>query len=88
MIKWKATKEEHSTMGKICDRLRPIYGRFNRVDLLMDLEATHSNGCPLDFERLLAFDKFSFLHDIIGIINNLNRTTGKLGNCFLPRCSR
>jgi len=34
---------------------------------------------------MLEADEFNFWHDILGIRCNLNRTTGKLGNCFLPR---
>lgn len=58
------------------------------LDLTMDLCATHANGTPLDFEKLLAADRFNFLHDICGIRRHLNRITGELENCFLPRCAR
>ena len=50
---------------------------FDRQSLAMDLSATHAK-MPLDFARLLAFDDFSFAHDIYGIRRHLNRTTGEL----------
>lgn len=54
----------------------------------MDLEATHSNGRPLDFEKLLGFGLVSFSHDIGGIRRHIDRTTGELGGCFTPRCAK
>jgi hypothetical protein len=54
----------------------------------MDLSATHANGCPLDFERLLAFPEFDYMHDIVGIHNHIHRGTGKLLHCFVPRCAK
>jgi hypothetical protein len=54
----------------------------------MDLEATHANGCPLDFAKLLACDDFDFLHDIGGIAMHLDRSTGVLKDCFLPRLAK
>lgn len=56
-----------------------------KFDLLMDIEAAHSNGCPLQLEKLLESDKTDFMHDINGIRFNINRHTGKLENCFVPR---
>jgi hypothetical protein len=58
-----------------------------QVDLEMDIQVAHSNGNPLDFKKLLSFDDVNFLHDIDGIRRNLNRETGELEDCFLPRCS-
>lgn len=61
---------------------------YSRLDFLMDLDACHSNGCPLDFNALLFFSDADRVHDIIGIRRNINRTTGKLENCFVPRCAK
>jgi hypothetical protein len=57
-------------------------------DLEMDLLATHANGCPLDFEKLLAFNEFNFAHDVVGIQRHLDRDTGELLHCFVPRCAK
>lgn len=62
--------------------------RYSRLDLRMDLTATHSNGCPLDFHKLLQFNDFNFTHDIAGIARHLDRSTGELRGCFLPRCAK
>jgi len=53
----------------------------------MDLSATHANGNPLNFDKLMAFDDFNLMHDITGIYINLDRETGKLMNHFRPRCT-
>ena len=65
---------------------RRIY--INARDLEMDLTATHANGCPLDLEKFLGAPDFDFLHDVFGIQDHIDRRTGKLLNCFLPRCAR
>lgn len=59
-----------------------------RLDLEMDLVATHANGNPMDFKRLLEADDFNFGHDVYGILNHLDRRTGQLTRCFLPRFRR
>ena len=51
----------------------------------MDITAVHANGCPLKLEALLNADNFNFAHDVFGIERHLDRTTGKLLDCFLPR---
>lgn len=53
----------------------------------MDVTACHANGCPLDLEKLLHADAFNFSHDVFGIARYINRNTGKLENCFVPRCA-
>lgn len=76
---------------KAVTRAISVYAAHNvtldRMMVEMDLSATHANGNPLDFDKLLAFDDFSFMHDITGIYRNLNRDTGELENFFSPRCS-
>jgi hypothetical protein len=61
------------------------------IDLMetnMDLTATHCNGCPLDLTRFLAAPDSDFGHDLFGIRRHLDRKTGKLGGCFLPRMAK
>lgn len=91
-INFNTTKEEDVIISSIVDRavrLSLIENEGeNRSDLMMDLTATHCNGTPLDFEKFLRFDDFNFVHDIYGIMGNIDRTTGKLENCFLPRCAK
>lgn len=70
----------------------PITKRPNRTERIMhhsmNLVACHANGTPLDFERLARFDAFNFAHDVFGIDRHIDRDTGKLSNCFLPRCRK
>ena len=83
MVQFKATLNEANTIQAIADRAKPK----NRLSFAMDLEAAHSNGCPLDFQKLKDFDDFNFWHDVNGIQRNIDRRTGKLLNCFVPRCA-
>jgi hypothetical protein len=88
MLNWtEITRDELGLIRKIATRARQIYPQLGALDLQMDIEATHSNGCPLKLKELLEAENFDFAHDIAGIHNNLNRNTGKLENCFLPRYS-
>lgn len=88
MINWAATKEESNIIEKIVSRFCDEYGVFeNRSIWLMDIEATHCNGCPLKLQELLDAKKGDFLHDMHGIERHIDRTTGELQDCFLPRYS-
>lgn len=55
------------------------------MDYNMDITAAHANGCRLQLRQLLNADDFNFAHDVFGIERHLNRTTGALEDCFLPR---
>lgn len=57
------------------------------LDCSMDLTACHANGCPLDLPRLESADDANFGHDVFGIRRHLDRTTGSLTQCFIPRCA-
>jgi hypothetical protein len=59
-----------------------------KLNLRMDLVATHANGCPMDFHKLLHAADVDFYHDIFGIGRHIDRTTGELLNCFVPRSHR
>lgn len=87
MITWSTSKEDMIIIDKIVERALSIGVKRRGMDLEMDICAAHEN-CPLKLEELLAADNFNFLHDIYGIINNLNRETGELENCFLPRYAK
>lgn len=82
------SKEEKGLLNDILKRAKDtglLLG--DRTDLEMDLLATHQNGTPLDFQKLFNFNAFNFIHDILGIQRELNRSTGKLA-FFLPRAAR
>lgn len=84
-IKFTATREESEIISKIARRASEMDHRYPLTDYCLDIEACHCNGCPLDLERLLKADDFNFAHDVFQIRSHLNRKTGKLVDCFLPR---
>jgi len=85
----KGTKEDFEVIERIMRRLSSFPElEVDVVSVQMDIMATHVSGCPLDLERLEGFDNFSFLHDVGGISEHLDRKTGKLKDFFLPRCAK
>jgi len=58
--------------------------KIDFISLDMDITAAH-NHCPLKLTELLEANEFNFCHDVFGIRNHINRDTGELQNCFLPR---
>lgn len=87
-LNWTATKEESEAFRRMAKRAYAIDSRRSIGDYMMDLEACHCNGCPLDIEKLEKADDFNFTHDVFGIVGHLDRRTGQLTRCFLPRCAR
>ena len=93
MIKWAQDRDTMDKESAIANRVLAIFkrefpGQVNKVtkiDMVMDLDACHNNGCPLDLDALLAAPEFDFIHDTMGIREHINRETGKLEHCFLPR---
>lgn len=82
------TPDEKQTVLAIVERAVATFGEhgvtIDRVDLMMDLSATHAT-CPLQLANLLEANDFNFGHDIAGIRRHLDRKTGHLKNCFVPR---
>ena len=87
-IRMDASRTEVMVMKSIVERYERLVGVAN-VDLLstmMDLEACHCNGCPLDLISLLeAAGDADLAHDVAGITRHLNRETGRLEDYFRPR---
>ncbi len=92
MIVWKCTDKEMDVITKIADRASKMVAKTGRlyktIGAVMDIAATHLNGCPLNLEGLLVADDFNFAHDVLGIREHLDRRTGKLKDCFVPRYAR
>jgi hypothetical protein len=91
-VNFAATDKEHTLAELIATRAFGMAkahrtGRNSRTkqDWLMDILAAHANGCPLKLHALLEADDFNFAHDVFGIERHLNRNTGQLEHCFLPR---
>lgn len=85
--KFTASKFEMGLIMKIVKRAQALDMGYNTMDATMDIEATHCSGNPLDLQKLLAADDFNFAHDVFGIRRHIDRATGKLMQCFSPRCS-
>lgn len=88
----RLTADEKEQVGRIIERVRklaksgnPVY-TCNMGDLEMDLRAVHAHT-PIDFAALEMMDAFEFAHDISGIDAHIDRLTGALRNCFVPRCA-
>ncbi len=98
MINWKdlhknITKEDYELIFKIV-KITAWMVPGTKGELMMDLEVVHGNYgldlCRL-YDDLVDEDEKHLIdcqHDIIGIHNNLNRCTGILENCFVPRYSK
>lgn len=91
-MKFNATAREFELMNSIADRAVRMAAKLGiaylKQDALMDINACHSNGCPLRLREFLAADDGNFGHDVFGIRRHINRTTGALEDCFLPRFSK
>jgi hypothetical protein len=99
-VNLNATPEDTITIHKIGKRFSKIMRDLvkkgvlkksdcpSQIDIEMDVTACHLNGNLLDLKRLLGADDFNFSHDLVGINKHLDRKTGKLKDCFVPRCSK
>ena len=89
ILNWTTDRAEHRLIEEIVDRAEQLnlVERRRKLTLTMDLTACHLNGTPLNLHRLRGFPDFDFVHDIAGISRHLDRDTGKLGDCFAPRCA-
>jgi hypothetical protein len=84
-ISWKISRADYALIGMIVTRARTRFRDIDPLALQMDLIACHANGTPLRLADLLAADSFDFWHDVNGIQRHIDRGTGKLRDCFLPR---
>jgi hypothetical protein len=89
-VSFKVTDEERDLIIKIAWRadaeiFKPHKIEQTVLDTTMDLSACIAQGMPLKLRDLLMADEGNFAHDICGIRRHIDRTTGKLGGCFLPR---
>lgn len=95
-MNWNASKRDYENASAIAKRALALAqevegtmslqraSEFQRTTM-MDIIATHANGCPLRLEELLTAERFDFSHDVFGIRRHIDRQTGKLQDCFLPR---
>jgi hypothetical protein len=90
-VSFKVNISDRDIIARLVMRAENFYKMqgvtIDRTSLLMDLTATHANGCSLKLQAMLNADDSNFLHDICGISQHLDRSTGQLKNCFSPRFS-
>lgn len=89
-LNWKLTETDMGLIASIVSRAKTTHHKIDALSLTMDITAVHLNDpdIHLDLEGLLNFDNFNFVHDIIGIIQHIDRNTGRIIKGFLPRCAR
>ena len=88
MIKWETVSDgDIKKIHVIVKRALEICSEYTVMDLEMDITAAHIYS-PLNLDKLIGFDDGSFGHDVFGISRYINRDTGELTDCFLPRCAR
>lgn len=89
MISFKVTIAEAKTIRNIVQRAAAMAVEvgldYPVIDIDMDITACHANGCPLKLSALATADNFDFAHDVFGIRRHINRETGQLEDCFVPR---
>jgi hypothetical protein len=83
-MNWSITKEEFALVVRIAERAS-VEHKLDYRRALMDVTACHANGCPLDLAELLIAEPLDFAHDVWGIRWHINRDTGQLEHCFIPR---
>lgn len=88
-ISFDVSRHELQVIGRIADRaVRVAAGigfQLRKQTMMMDLMACVANGCPLKLDELEKADESNFAHDVFGIARHIDRETGKLGGCFVPR---
>lgn len=78
-------KERFLMYVKIAERAEQM-GIYNgeRISLLMDIENA-DKVFNMRLEDWLKADNFNFAHDVVGIVNNIDRRNPTEFNLFVPR---
>jgi hypothetical protein len=87
MVNFKVSKADRQLIDLILLRAVNVITVEDRVSLSMDITACHANGTPLRLQEWLVADDFNFAHDVVGITRHIDRSTGKMMDCFSPRFS-
>lgn len=90
-ISFFAMPSETTLINRIARRwsamnFEPVPRSISQIE--MDILTVHANGNALRLEELLDADTPNFVYDMVGIVGNLNRKTGKLECNFVPRFSK
>ncbi len=89
MLNIPETREEITLISKIARRSYwdVFDGERDHICIVMDLDAAHAS-IGLRLPELLEASDADFSHDLSGIAHHLNRTTGQLEHCFVPRYAK
>jgi len=85
--KYLMPKGELRKVTAVATRMVVEDNRFDLTDSIITLSVVHLNGNPLDFDKMLSVDISDLAHDVIGIMDNMCRDTGRLLNDFIPKFS-
>lgn len=86
MIDWsQLTKDADDAILAITKRATALRPELDHCRLMMDLSACHVSGCRLNLPAMVLSDDYNLLHDVYGITNHIDRNTGKLLRCFMPK---
>ena len=78
-------KEQMELTMEIVNRAEKLgLMQSDRITALLDLEKA-TEYFNLRLADMLNADAFNFAHDFVQIQNDINRTTGKFSNRFVPR---
>ena len=90
-ISFKVSAADMQLISRIARRAVLMAKKFgvnySLMDANMDITACHANGNQMNLAAFLAMDDTNFCHDAFGIRRHINRDTGELMDCFVPRCS-
>ena len=81
----KADEKKITAIINRANDMELFAGEWHALDSRMSLVAAHSAEA-LNLDRLLKSDDDSFIHDLYGIDDHVDHETGKLRDCFFPRC--
>lgn len=81
------SREEFETIVKIVERAERIgvVSKKRRITSIMDVENAHKHFNIRLKEWLECEDEYEFLHDFVGIANNIDRGNPTNFNLFVPR---
>lgn len=86
ILYWNTSKEDATLIEKIAEIAVQRGFYQTKLNAIMDLTALQANGTPLQLADMLeAADSLDFAHDLCGIRVHLDRDSGKLKDCFVPR---
>ena len=81
-------KERFMMYVKIAQRAEGMnLYKGERISFLMDMENA-DKVFNLRLEELLNADDFNFAHDVVGIVNNIDRNNPTDFNLFVPRFAK